>query len=539
MHQGEQVAAHAAQVLRGHRQDRRGRDRCVDRIAAGAQHRDACARCEVVDRADHAPGRVERVERDERRGHAANVAPTRWRLRPGHNDEMDRFLDDVRDAIGPLHVVTDPDVVASSTTDWTGRFVGSTPAVVRPGDAAEVAAVVRAARRYGVALVPQGGNTGLVGGGVPLHGEIVVSTSRLRGLEVDADAGQITAGAGDTIADVQAAAAGAGWRYGVDFASRDTATVGGSVATNAGGLRVVRFGATRAQLLGVEAVLGTGDVVSRLDGLVKDNTGFDLAGLLCGSEGTLGIVCRARLALVPAAGEVVTALVGFSSVAAAVRAAGVLRRSVPTLEAVELVLADGARLVAEQTGVAPIHDPVPPVQLVIEAVGPPDPTAMLGAVVDVLDGAGAVAVATDDARRAQLWHAREAHTESIARIGVPHKYDVTLPAKTLAAFVDEIGDRVHAADPEATTWLFGHVADGNVHVNVTGVGSGPTAEAIERVVLGTVIERGGSISAEHGIGTAKRAWLEVDRGPADVAAMRAVKAALDPDGVCNPGALLA
>jgi FAD/FMN-containing dehydrogenase len=446
----------------------------------------------------------------------------------------------LRSIVGDDHVVVDPDRLASHTTDWTGGFFGSTPAVVRPATTAEVAAVIAVCRRDGIAIVPQGGNTGLVGGGVPLHGELVLSTSRLVGIDdVDPDAGQLTAGAGVTIAEVQATADRIGWRYGVDLASRDNATVGGTVATNAGGLRVMRHGATRRQVLGVEAVLGTGDVVSRLGGLVKDNTGYDLASLLCGSEGTLGVVTRARLALVPAVGEVVTALIGLATVADAVALVGHLRRAVPTLEAAELVLRDGSLLVAEQTGVAPVLDPVPPVQVLVEAVGPPDPTDALARALAGADGVLDVAVATDPVRAAGLWHVREAHTESIARIGVPHKYDVTLPARRLARFVDEIPSFVADADPAARVWLFGHVGDGNIHVNVTGAsGSHGTDDRVAEAVLGRVVADRGAVSSEHGIGTAKRRWLTRDRTPGDVAAMQAVEAALDPDGIMNPNVLL-
>lgn len=330
----------------------------------------------------------------------------------------------LRPIVGDEHVVVDPDVLAGHEVDWTGAFVGSTPAVVRPATTEEVADVVRACRRDRIALVPQGGNTGLVGGSVPLDGEVVLSTRRLTGIgDVDVDAGQLTAAAGETLARVQAAAVRAGWRYGVDLAARDSATIGGTVATDAGGLRVLRHGTTRRQVLGVEAVLGTGDVVSRLAGLVKDNTGYDLAGLLCGSEGTLGVVTRVRLALVPAAGPSVTALIGLATVADAVALVGHLRRAVPTLEAAELVLAGGAALVARQTGVAPVLDAAVPVQVVVEAVGPPDPTDALAGALESAAGVLDVAVAGDVARSGALWHVREAHTESIARVGIPRKYD--------------------------------------------------------------------------------------------------------------------
>lgn len=452
------------------------------------------------------------------------------------------LLRSLRSIVGDAHVLDDPEVVASHVVDWTGGFVGRSPAVLRPGSTAEVAEVVRTCRAAGVALVPQGGNTGLVGGSVPLAGELVLSTRRLSAItEVDADAGQLTAGAGVPLADVQQAAADAGWRYGVDLAARDSATIGGTVATDAGGLRVLRHGSTRRQLLGVEAVLGTGEVVSRLGGLVKDNTGYDLAALLCGSEGTLGVVTRVRLALVAAAGPSVTALVGVAAVADAVALVGHLRRAVPTLEAAEFVLADGIRLVAEQTGAAPVLDPVPPVAVVVEAVGPPDPMASLtetiGGAASVLD----VAVADDAARATGLWHVREAHTEAIARIGVPRKYDVTLPGPRFARFVDEVPGLVVAVAPGAQVWLFGHVGDGNVHVNVTGLPAlvHGDPDPVGDAVLGRVVADGGSISAEHGIGTAKRGWLIRDRSPGDLAAMRAIKVALDPDGIMNPGVLLA
>ena len=448
------------------------------------------------------------------------------------------LIDDLRAVVGDAHVLTDADLVATYETDWTGRFRGDAAAVVRPGSIDEVAGVVGACRAHRAAMVPQGGNTGLVGGSVPIDHEVVVSTARLNTIsDVDEDAGTGRELAGVTLAAVQAAAADAGWRYAVDLAARDTATVGGMVATNAGGLRVFRFGSTRRQLLGVEAVLGTGDVVRRIGGLVKDNTGLDLAGLLCGSEGTLGIVTRARLALVPAAGETVTALVGLSSIDVAMRAVGSLRRSVPGLEAVEVVFAAGAALVAEQTGAAPVLDPIPPVQLVVEAVGPPDPTQSLQAALAAVGGVLDVAVATDAARSAQLWHVREAHTDAISRVGVPVKYDVTLPARALPTFCAQVREQVIRTSPDADTVLFGHLADGNVHVNVLGI-DGADATALDDAVLGLVVSSGGSISAEHGIGRAKRAWLERDRGAGDVAAMAAVRRALDPDGICNPGVLV-
>jgi len=447
------------------------------------------------------------------------------------------FLTGCRAALGAAHVVVDPDVTAGYATDWTGRFRGSTPAVLRPGTTAEVAEVVALARRHRVALVPQGGNTGLVGGGVPLAGEVVVSLGRLDRLDFDPAAAQATAGAGVPLAALQAGAAGAGLAFGVDLGARDSATVGGMVATNAGGIHVLRHGAMRAQLIGVEAVLGTGAVVSRLAGLVKDNTGYDLAQLLCGSEGTLGIVTAARLRLVAPPGELVTALVGAASIAAVVEAAAALRRSVAGLAALELMDGPSLRLVADHLGAPPPVAPDAGAYLLVEVDAPTDPVPALAAALEGRPGVLDAAVATEAADRSRLWRWREAHSEVGATLGVVHKLDVTLPIAALASFCAEVVERVEQARPGAITVLFGHVGDGNVHVNVVGPPADDTA--IDDTVLGLVVERGGSISAEHGIGTAKKAWLARDRSPAEVEAMREVKRALDPDGILNPSVLFA
>jgi FAD/FMN-containing dehydrogenase len=439
--------------------------------------------------------------------------------------------------VGSAHVLTDVGARASYERDWTGRFVGSTPAVVRPGTVDEVAAVVRWCAAAGRAVVTQGGNTGLVGGGVPLAGELVLSTRRLDRIgPVDRIAGQVTAGAGATLGALQAAARDAGLRYAVDLGARDSATVGGTVATNAGGLHVIGHGATRAQLLGVEAVLGDGSVVAHLGGLIKDNTGYDLAGLLCGSEGTLGIVTAARLRLLPRPAHTVTALVGLRAASDAVEAVAAWRAAVPDIEAAELFLAAGLDLVRGAFGLPAPFAARPPAYLLIEAAGPRDPTEDLAAAIGSwgIDD-DAVAVATDESRRAELWRYREEHTTAINSLGPPHKLDVTLPAAALGAFIDEAPAIVAAVAPDARTWLFGHVGDGNVHVNVTG--PEPDDDRVDAAVLEAVAARGGSISAEHGIGTAKKAWLALNRSPAELAAFAALKRALDPAGILNTAVL--
>ncbi|MCW2778646.1 MAG: linked oxidase domain protein, partial [Frankiales bacterium] len=228
------------------------------------------------------------------------------------------LLADLRAAVGADHVLTDDDLRSSYETDWTRRFTGRSVAVVRPGSTAEVAAVVLACGRHGAAVVLQGGNTGLVGAAIPAGGEVLLSLRRLSTLDdVDLPSQQVTVGAGVTLADLQAHARAAGLDFGVDLAARDSATVGGLAATNAGGIRVLRYGSMAAQVAGVEAVLADGSVLSRLGGLAKDQTGYDLGQLLVGSEGTLGVVTRLRLKLVPQLPERAVALVAVDGTASA------------------------------------------------------------------------------------------------------------------------------------------------------------------------------------------------------------------------------
>jgi FAD/FMN-containing dehydrogenase len=430
-------------------------------------------------------------------------------------------------AVGAEHVLTDPDLRASYEVDWTGRWRGECRAVVRPGSTEEVAAVVRTCADAGVPVVPQGGNTGLVGGSVPVGvpGAVVLSTRRLTRLDPVDPAGGVVVGAGATLAAVQRHARSAGWAFGLDFASRDTATVGGAMATNAGGLRVLRWGAARAQLVGVEAVLASGAVLSRVDGPVKDSTGYDLSGLLCGSEGTLGVLTRVRLRLVPPLPVArAVAVVGVESVAAAGALLAAVRPRLPGLAAAELIGAAVLALAVRQG----VPDPLPspwPAYVLLETTGVVDD---LAAVLAEAPGVGDAVLAGDAADRARLWRCREELTPAISAAGVPLKLDVAVPPDRLADVWAALADIPGAV-------LFGHLAEANLHVNVLGAAD---PEAVTETVLRLVAAAGGSISAEHGIGRAKARWLGLTRSPAEVAAMRAVKTALDPAGLLNPGVLL-
>ena len=444
--------------------------------------------------------------------------------------------------VGPANVLLDADVQAGYETDWTGRFHGSARCVVRPASTDEVVDVLRVCSAVAAAVVPQGGNTGLVGGGVPRGGEVVLSLRRLHAIApVDAQHGEVVVGAGAVLGAVRAGARAAGGDVGVDMASRDTATIGGMVSTNAGGVHVLRYGSMRNQVLGLEAVLADGTVVGRIPGLRKDNTGYDLTGLLTGSEGTLAVITRVHLALVAYLPDRVVALCALAGFADALTVGGALRKRLDSLFALEVFFADGLALVSEHTGLGLPFDRSYPAYLLVECGGR---AGSAGLLVDELAGVlgecpqvQATAVAVDTAGRERLWAYRDRHTEAINAAGIPHKLDVTLPFDQLVDFERAVRARLTEVAPRARVVCFGHLGDGNLHVNILGPPSDDFE--VDDAVLRLVAAMGGSISAEHGIGVAKRAALERSGRPADLAAMRAIKRALDPRGILNPGVLVA
>jgi FAD/FMN-containing dehydrogenase len=435
------------------------------------------------------------------------------------------------------HVLTEPDERAGYEIDWTRRYRGDALAVVRPGSTAEVAQVLSVCNEGSIAVVPQGGNTGLVGGSVPRpdRAAVVLSLARLDECSIDAQHGEAVVGGGVILESFQEASRASGWDLAVDLAARGSCTIGGMVATNAGGEHVVRYGPMAQQLIGVEAVLADGTVVGHVPALRKDNTGYHWAGILAGSEGTLGVVTRAHLRLVAVLPARVVALLGLPDLEAALAVTGKLRRTLPELNAVEVCFADGIDLVRSVTGMpAPLSQRAP-VNVVVETAG--DDVDLL---VDRLGGAVAAAggmldsaIASTEADRARLWRYREAHTEAISTLGVPHKLDVSIPFDRMLEFERRV--RALVSDAGAQLVLFGHLGDGNLHVNVLG----PSADdaRIDDAVLDLAASLGGSISAEHGIGIAKRSAFARTRSTAELDAMRAIKRALDPRAILNPGVL--
>jgi FAD/FMN-containing dehydrogenase len=294
----------------------------------------------------------------------------------------------------------------------------------------------------------------------------------------------------------------------------------------------------RAQLIGIEAVLADGSVLRRLPGMAKDNTGYHLPSLLAGSEGTLAVITRARLRLVPLRARRAVALVALDGADEAVALAAILRGGLPNLVAAELFFDEGMALVLRHAGGERPFRQEHPAYLLVEMEGATDPMDEL---VAAIEGAGELArdvvMASDEAGRQRLWRLRERHTESVNTEGVPHKLDVAVPVGRLASYAAQVTDAIRQAAPDASVYLYGHVGDGNLHVNV--VGPAPDDETVDDVILELAISMGGTVSAEHGIGVAKVAWLERDRGAVDVAAMRAIKRALDPALTLNPGVLFA
>jgi FAD/FMN-containing dehydrogenase len=469
--------------------------------------------------------------------------------------EADALLIRLREQLGELAVLTG-DGLQAHEVDWRGRWAGRALAVVQPRSTAEVAAALRLCAQAGVGVVPQGGNTGTVLGGVPdASGTQVVLCLRAmdRILAVAPANLTLTAEAGCTLAQVQQAAADHGLLYPLRLASEGQCTIGGNLATNAGGTQVLRYGNTRELCLGLEVVLPSGETWSSLSGLRKDNTGYDLRDLFIGSEGTLGVITAATLRLFPRPAATATAWVACGALAQAVVLLQRLRgRFDAALTAFEVINATALELVArhEPACAAPLPHAAP--WAVLLELGTSDPDAPLADALaeslQALHRDGVVldaSVAQHAGQAAAFWRTREAIPTAQARDGLNIKHDIAATPHEWPDLVDVLAEAIEVRWPGARLVLFGHLGDGNLHFNVaapSGVAAGAFLSAhepaINALVFEEVVRRGGSIAAEHGIGRLRREALARYKPRPALALMRSIKHALDPAGLMNPGCLL-
>jgi FAD/FMN-containing dehydrogenase len=431
--------------------------------------------------------------------------------------------------------------------DWSGATPVLPLALLRPTSTEQVSAALRICHAHGVAVVPQGGMSGLSGGAVPNADAVALSLERMNAIEhVDTAAATITVQAGATLQAVQEAALGAGMVFGVDLGARGSCQIGGNLATNAGGNGVVQYGMMREQALGLEVVLADGTVLPMLRPMLKNNTGYDLKHWFIGSEGTLGIITRAVLVLRPAPRARVSTLIALPDYASAIRLLRRLQAAFPgALAAFELMWDDffGTSLRWNQMA-SPFAD-AHPFLLLAEVTGHVEfnlAETLQNALGEAMeDGSVLDAVVAQTQTQAKaLWRIREATAEFPTQL-VPLNFDISLPLDQIDVFAEECVQALTARWPTQQSLRFGHLGDGNLHLTTDlrslgdGLSLADAEHAVEEIVYGLLAQRGGSVSAEHGIGLHKKPYLGVSRTPAELAAMRAIKQALDPMNLLNPG----
>lgn len=444
-------------------------------------------------------------------------------------------ITELKSLLGSGRISEDEDIIKTYSDDWTGRYRGSARAVISPQSTDEVAEILNWCSTNQVGVVPQGGNTGMVGGSTPLNGELIISLRKMKNVNFsDTNDNQIVAEAGATLLEIQNLALERSMIYGVDFAARDSATIGGTIATNAGGLNVLRYGTTRRQIISVEAVTGTGEIIGNLNGLDKDNTGYHLPSLLCGSEGTLAIVTRAKLRLRPKPKENVSILFGLDTIQDAVNLTEACVSTSTEIIACELFFQKGVDLVREAYDLQPLWNNRKSIYLLCEFAGDLGVLDRLNENVlgEMLRTHDSILVATSDRERQRLWQYRELHTLAISNKGIPLKLDVTIPLGNLTHFLDSIATICGNINPLSMPYVFGHSADGNMHLNI--LQSEPNVAEMEEEILKFVVSLDGSISAEHGIGRAKAPYLHLQRNEEEIRLFREMKKAFDPKGILNP-----
>jgi D-lactate dehydrogenase (cytochrome) len=466
---------------------------------------------------------------------------------PPARDILSRFAA----IVGEKYALTDPQAQAPYLVEMRDIFVGRTPVVLRPGTVGEVAAILRLANETATAIVPQGGNTGLVGGQTP-QGEIVLSLNRLdRIREVDAVSNTMTCEAGVTLLRAREAAAAADRLYPQVLPSEGTCTIGGNLSTNAGGTAALAYGIARSHVLGLEVVLADGRVLNNLNKLKKDNTGYDLNNLFIGAEGTLGVITAAVLRLIPRPRSVETAFVGVPSPQAALGLLGIAsERTAGGVTSFEIMLRLGIELVLKHD--AACRDPLAeahPWYVLIE-LSSQQRSGLREVLEEILAeglerGLLADATVAESVEQAKMfWRMRELFGEVQRYEGGSIKHDVSVPVAAVPAFIEQANAAVLKLIPGARPLPFGHLGDGNIHYNVSQPIGAEKAQFLARweevngAVFAVVAKYGGSISAEHGIGVLKRDLLPKVKDPVAFDLMRTLKRTLDPKGILNPGKVL-
>jgi FAD/FMN-containing dehydrogenase len=459
-------------------------------------------------------------------------------------------IDELKAALGPAGWSQDPFTLAPHLTEWRGRWTGETPILLTPGSTEDVAKAVAICAAHGVAIIPQGGNTGLVGGQIPF-GEVLLSTRRLRAVrDVTPLDDAMTLEAGITLLEAQQHAAAADRFFPLSLAAEGTATIGGVISTNAGGTQVLRYGMMRDQVLGIEAVMPNGEIFNGLKRLRKDNTGYDLKQLLIGAEGTLGVVTAATLKLYPVMRSRAVAMVALETAAASVELLARARAETGGgVEAFELMKRLGADLVIKNIPDTrwPL-DPIPEWSVLIEIASgtPGGAEAQLDTLLEVAFEEGLItdaAIAQNDSQRAAFWRLREEHSAALKPEGGGWKHDVSVPISRIADFIDEASAAVERFHPGARVSVFGHVGDGNLHYDILpAVGEDIPAfigrwKEGSQVVHDVVARYDGSISAEHGLGRLKTDEVRKYKSRLEVETMAAIRRAIDPKRIMNPAVL--
>lgn len=456
-----------------------------------------------------------------------------------------RRLAELMSIVGRHHVV-DGEELRSRPQDFWNNVPTTALGLVRPGSTEEVSAVLSFCNRHIQPLIVEGGRTNLVHATQAGPDTVLMSLERLNRLQPpDADGMTIETEAGVVLEDLQFAAQRNGLRFGLDLGSRGSATVGGLLSTNAGGFQALRYGVARDQVLGLECVLADGTVLSHLVPYTKDNTGYDLRHLFIGAEGTLGVITRAMLRLHPAPQTVNTALLAFDSFGAVVGALRTMRRALRgTLSSFEIMWREFYDF--NVAAVCPAAAPLPtgfPYYVLCEAEGfdpGSDAAEFEAAMAGLLESGAAsdIVVAQSSRQRTDIWRIREEFQPEIELFRVMLDFDVSLPISTMEAFVDETATLLAEEVPENLgLHVIGHLGDGNLHVTTGLANPGRKAE-VQKLIYGVIRRYGGSISAEHGIGVAKKHFLDRSRSAAEIATMRIIKSALDPNGILNPGKII-